>query len=496
MYMCRGGEKVGKAEDIIKSVLSDKKLEKERVYRDEPLIFTASQMKSYTPPEYGKMQRLISSRDELFMPSAQIFCKQGKFMEDFCDSFDRPVSCTRHFPTYRDLTLPQLRTYFSWRTGVRKGEIKETALTYAFLYIYELINLIGAKNAEDGFLKLKDFSEKYSRLDMRIKPYTDVWLTDFAAYYSIPHNLTEDLCGLKNDSALVSLMNYKNETPEAVLEALDCFSSYCLENSVFYKKHPAETAETVYRLFCYLAEYYENREGGDIFIRLFAKPVRERYFMFRSSVFFKKRPHPDCKYKINDIFSYSCKNGEWTVTRFFPIKDKAGKIGELLKATDYYLRKQYGHKSSLKKPELSSLFEEMIKKAVSAQYRESLEREKPVISIDISKLQSIRDTSEVTRDKLIVEEETEEPVAPEIPIEEPQESGILKSPLKEIMIALLKGENAETVARKNGIMLSVAVEEINEMLFEDFGDTVIEFDGDTPIIIEDYENELKGMFNI
>ena len=45
---------MGKTEDIIKSVLSDKKLEKERVYRDEPLIFTASQMKSYTPPEYAE----------------------------------------------------------------------------------------------------------------------------------------------------------------------------------------------------------------------------------------------------------------------------------------------------------------------------------------------------------------------------------------------------------------------------------------------------------
>ena len=227
-----------------------------------------------------------------------------------------------------------------------------------------------------------------------------------------------------------------------------------------------------------------------------ARSLRERYFIFRSAIFFEPKPHPDCEYKINDIFSYSCKNGEWTVTRFFPIKDKAGKIGELLKATDYYLRKRYGHKSSLKKPELSSLFEDMIKKAVNEQYRESLEREKPVISIDISKLQSIRDTSEVTRDKLIVEEEPEEPAVPEIPIEQPRESGILKYPLKEIMIALLKGENADKEARKNGIMLSVAVEEINETLFEDFGDTVIEFDGDTPIIIEDYENELKGMFNI
>ena len=40
------------------------------------------------------------------------------------------------------------------------------------------------------------------------------------------------------------------------------------------------------------------------------------------------------------------------------------------------------------------------------------------------------------------------------------------------------------------------IDEINERLFDDFGDTVIIFDGDTPEIIEDYKEELKGMFNI
>ena len=45
-------------------------------------------------------------------------------------------------------------------------------------------------------------------------------------------------------------------------------------------------------------------------------------------------------------------------------------------------------------------------------------------------------------------------------------------------------------------MLTVAIDEINERLFDDFGDTVIIFNGDTPEIIEDYKEELKGMFNI
>ena len=34
---------------------------------------------------------------------------------------------------------------------------------------------------------------------------------------------------------------------------------------------------------------------------------------------------------------------------------------------------------------------------------------------------------------------------------------------------------------------------INEKLYDAFADTVLTFDGDTPVVIEDYEEELKGM---
>ena len=42
-------------------------------------------------------------------------------------------------------------------------------------------------------------------------------------------------------------------------------------------------------------------------------------------------------------------------------------------------------------------------------------------------------------------------------------------------------------------MLSVLVDHINEMLFDDFGDTVILFDGDQPELIEDYVEELRAL---
>ena len=35
------------------------------------------------------------------------------------------------------------------------------------------------------------------------------------------------------------------------------------------------------------------------------------------------------------------------------------------------------------------------------------------------------------------------------------------------------------------------VDRINERMMDDIGDTVIEFDGDRPVIIEDYEDDLR-----
>ena len=44
-----------------------------------------------------------------------------------------------------------------------------------------------------------------------------------------------------------------------------------------------------------------------------------------------------------------------------------------------------------------------------------------------------------------------------------------------------------------GVMLSVVAEGVNEALFPRFADTVILFEGDAPLLIEDYIEELKGM---
>ena len=60
------------------------------------------------------------------------------------------------------------------------------------------------------------------------------------------------------------------------------------------------------------------------------------------------------------------------------------------------------------------------------------------------------------------------------------------------MQCLLYGGDYNILIKK-GVMLSVIADSVNEKLFDEFGDTVIEFVGETPELIEDYADDLKGM---
>ena len=57
--------------------------------------------------------------------------------------------------------------------------------------------------------------------------------------------------------------------------------------------------------------------------------------------------------------------------------------------------------------------------------------------------------------------------------------------------ALLYGQPYGDILRANSTTALLLSDGVNEKLFDLFGDTVIEFSGDEPILIEDYTDELK-----
>ena len=115
-----------------------------------------------------------------------------------------------------------------------------------------------------------------------------------------------------------------------------------------------------------------------------------------------------------------------------------------------------------------------------------------------------RDASE-TRDSLLTEEEkTESDESGTKPGEsetEPENdhcelsSDLLNDVQLQIMRMLLNGESPRSFISENHLMPSVVADGINEALFDEIGDTVLECDGDDLSLIEDYIeniNELLG----
>ena len=75
----------------------------------------------------------VGSGDSL---QAVLFYKQARFMENFEDDYEGNAPFSMYFPSYQMMSCEQLRTYFTWRSQVRRGVVRQNSLSYVFLYIY------------------------------------------------------------------------------------------------------------------------------------------------------------------------------------------------------------------------------------------------------------------------------------------------------------------------------------------------------------------------
>lgn len=463
-----------------------------KVYTDEPILITASQMKQYTPTKYREMREIARNRGYYFDADAKLFSEQAKFMEDFEDHFEYHGEFSRYYPTYQVMNDIQLRGYFSWRTDVRRGAVEKTSLSFAFVYIYELLNGIGVTSQEEGFHALREFWAAYRVHDARVDMYMKLWLKDYVIYYGLDRGLLKSFMDSQFDENLLTLLKPETHDRSEVFTALNIHSSYNLENSRFYKKYPDDVEAVVYRVFLLLSEYYNTRRKNNLCEKFFGKMLPRSYTMFQSAVVYLPKRHPDGTYEINEINRYICKNGLWSCEQFFWHGGKSQDIGTLTKNIDFFMRQAYHFKSTLKEAKSTKLFLETIHTAIRENEEEKKRNARPKIDIDLTKLQGIRKTSIETQNKLLVEDQAEETA--DIPETAPRGNETdLDDSAYRFLQCLLYHRPYEEVLRESGKMLSVLVDTVNESLMEAIGDTVLLMEGEKPELIEDYIDELKGI---
>lgn len=424
-----------------------------------------------------------------------IFIKQGKLLAGYEDDYVYNRRVTHYFPTYQSLTNPELRGYFSWRTKLRRGNLQKTSLTYAFLYIYELLNQIGVADPMDGYRKLTEFRDAYGALDDGILPYLNLWLMDYVVYYNLDAGLLADTPQVRFNRGIAVLDSIQSRDDEEVIRAVKQLSPKWLERSKFYREYREDCDTVIVRVLRRMSAHYNARCKKTMVEQYFGSFSQYRVILFDAAVFHERQVEGNRQYKVDENYIYRCRNGLWSVQKYNCLPHSNGKLGDVLKAIDGVMRECYGYG----RPIQYKLDTKWILKIIQEEARNLLAEKKAAeekkITIDYSRLARIRSDAAVTRDRLMVEEEAEEealPVQTPAPAEEPEDTPLTKDEYR-LLQSLLYGRDYGWV-RSSGLMLSVLVDGINDKLYDTFSDSVLLGD-DPPELIEDYIADLKEMIH-
>lgn len=462
----------------------------ENVFRDEP-IRPSPQKKTPLPPLLKAARSLEGGYPQNWQSRDSVFAKQGKLLADYEDDFefDRPVM--RYFPTYQSFSDEELRGYFSWRTRLRSGIWEKAPLSFAFVYIYELLGGFTTETPEEGFEKLKEFQRQYGELDERVVPYLEQWSLDFAVYYRLDPQLLADNPRIVFDNRLWVLVDIRNQSDEAVAGAALALSPKWLERSRFYKAYPRQTDRVIARTLRRISDHFDRRCKKSMTEHYFGPysvyPVR----LFESAVFHFTDKGRSCAYTADPVRSYHCQNGLWTVQKYSCPERLSVRLGELLRTVDAVMREMFDFGHPIKCPLDTKWILKILREEIQALLDEQKAAEAAKVTIDYSQLARIRQDAAITRDSLLVEEELEEESEPAPVPAAPANDTPLSDAGYRLLHCLLYGGDLHWVSAE-GHILSVLVDSINETLYDTFADSVLTSDG-PPEVIEDYLEELKEM---
>lgn len=468
-----------------------------QIFRDEAIRPREPQTAEKVP-SLIRTARSLENNAGGWQSREAIFYKQAKLLANYEEDYPFSDSVVRYFPTYQALTDRELRGYLSWRGKVRRGQVERTALSFAFLYLYELINQIGVESPLEGYRKLLSFQKSYGSLDESILPYLKRWLTDYVVYYHLDPALLGDSPQVRFDRNVIILENMEHQADEKVLYALKELAPKWLGRSKFYGQYPEDCNKVILRSLRRISKHYDTRcKKGFVeqfFGRVHVYPVQ----IFESAVFCDPFKIKNTEYVLDERYIYRCKNGLWTLEKYACPPRPNGKLEDLLKSLDAVMRQEYGYKNQIKCTLETKWILKIFREETQALRAEKKAAEEKKITIDFSQLSRIRQDAAITREKLTVEEEwenlpLEEPTPPEAPETPQPEAEAPDTPLDPVEYRLLQcllyGRDTRWV-QQEGHLMSVLVDSINEKLYDTFFDSVLE---DTPALVEDYIDDLKEM---
>ncbi|MGJ0684782.1 TerB N-terminal domain-containing protein [Lactobacillus johnsonii] len=431
----------------------------------------------------------------------QNFYLQGKLMGSYEDHYDGKQSFLRYYPTYHDLTVGQARTYFTWRTKIRQNIYEKISDSYAYIYLYELLNGIGIKNPEEGLDKLITFNKNYAqKFSPEMGAYLERWIRDYIIFYNI--NKTNNIFFVKeqtNDKKYEQLLYPDQFSNHEVAESLIKLSNYKIRNCPLYKKS-IEKFEYLLVLIWHKILDLRN-DGFDFFTSYIAYKNQMTIQLFSAAVFNHQLEPQTTSYEIDQIrkYFYDKEKNTWYCESYWGLTGQKSIIGNFLHEVDREIRLCFNLGRNLKPRKIEKHYLEAIRDGIKEYQIEEQKLKQPKIEFNLSQLSTIREDAAGTRDSLLTEEELqaeqeEREQIEETVVNDEQEDYGLSSEEMATIILLLKGKDLNKYLKEHHLMAAVIIDNINEKLFDEFGDNVIEFINDIPTVIEDYQEDLEDMF--
>jgi len=360
--------------------------------------------------KFYDMRSLAASNPDTWH-DPKLFYRQGKFMEDFVDDYDKVAPVSMYSPTYQRLGYDQLRTYFTWRSKVRHGQFLPIPQSYQFLYIYELINGIGVSGPVDGLDRLMPLWDACRGHSAVLDESIAAWLKDYHVYYELPHSFAEftQIRGLQDYYRKTFLFDFD---PETTLENWAGTAGYDL-TEFCTGEHRGLMRTGLFHAVVAMQKYFENRNECMIDFFYFGSP--KVWWPFDDAVFNPTGSPTTRVVRISDCEVYRCENGRWDTRDLTPYAFTNNLIGYFIMVMESALRNLVGFKGKAIKGaarykntasvfpgmtvigELTRLIESVAKKV----YQDAT---RVVVTVDTHNLTRIREEAEVTQEKLIVDE--------------------------------------------------------------------------------------------
>lgn len=451
--------------------------------------------------------------------AAKAFYEQALFMVDYEE--DAPiVGFMSYFPSFRDMSIPQLRSYFAIRRQLRLGKFPDVSLSYIFVYVYETLMKVGVNTAEEGYDILSEINEAYRKSEPKLSKYLTPWLRDYVVYNNLSSHFPEVFKAEREQDNMVSILSSCDTVDELTFFSTLCdLSKYDPRNGALFAKEESRLVSCTVAVMKHIIPFLEKTLHHRIGTLLAGKRVKRSATMFSNALFYDPSPVRNAEIEVSPFHRYFCRGGLWTRDEFVGSDKSFAKVlGAILREVDSQLRDALNVKPRLKPSVAVMPYREQVRGAVMAWLAEEKRRlaeeeaERRRVSIDYGKLGRIRNDADVVKDKLLdgitIDEEDVAPIEPTPPAHTPgqlahedAEATHAQPPQEEesrehvFLRLMLTGGDWRQYLRSIHVPEGVMVENINSEMMDKIGDIVIEDNGDGIQLIEDYREDIERIVN-